>query len=145
MSMSMSATKQRGFTLIELMIAMAIVAILSAIAYPSYQKHILKGYRANAQAAMMDIANREQQFLLSDRVYGDHVGLAATGYTLPVEIVSRYSYTIACTGPNAACTAGAVPAFTITFTAIGAQVNDTGATTLTLNDQGVKTPASKWK
>ena len=44
-----------GFTLIELLIAVAIVGILSAIAYPSYQQHVMKTKRAEAQAQLMEL------------------------------------------------------------------------------------------
>lgn len=48
--------KQRGFTLIEVMIVVAIVGILTAIAYPSYLEHVRKSRRADAQSAMMELA-----------------------------------------------------------------------------------------
>jgi type IV pilus assembly protein PilE len=124
---------QTGFTLIELMIAVAIVAILASIALPSYQQSIIRGHRSAAQAEMMDIANRQQQFFLANRGYAD--ALSDLGYSLPTDVAARYSVGIAT--DNFATP----PTFTITFTAINAQSAD-GA--LTLNNEGVKTPASKW-
>ena len=53
--------KQHGFTLIELVITIAVVGILAAIALPSYQQYVIRSKRSAAQAQMMDIANREQQ------------------------------------------------------------------------------------
>ncbi len=123
-----------GFTLIELMITVAIVAILAAVALPSYQQYVVRSKRSAAQAQMMDIANRQQQFLLANRSYADKTALTASGYALPAEVNSNYSYDIVLT------TTG-VPGYTLTLTPIGGQTGD-GA--LTLNSDGVKTPAEKW-
>lgn len=125
---------QSGFTLTELVIAALIISILAAIALPSYRKQAIRGDRAAAQAQMMDIANREQQFLLANRSYADKTTLEASGYSLPSELTTKYTYSIS-VGTNT------VPSFTITFTPQGSQTSD-GA--LTLNSQGVKTPADKW-
>lgn len=130
------ARKTGGFTLIELMITVAIVAILAAIALPSYQQYVIRSKRSAAQAQMMDIANRQQQFLLANRNYADKAALTASGYALPAEVSSNYSYdiTLSTTG---------VPGYTLTLTPIplGSQSGD-GA--LTLNSEGVKTPLAKW-
>ncbi|MET3378033.1 MULTISPECIES: type IV pilin protein [Variovorax] len=126
--------KTGGFTLIELMITVAIVAILAAIALPSYRQYIVRSKRSAAQAQMMDIANRQQQFLLANRNYADKTALTASGYALPAEVNSNYSYDIVLS------TTG-VPGYTLTLTPIGGQTGD-GA--LTLNSDGVKTPPEKW-
>ena len=57
-----SASRPAGFTLIELMIVVAIVAILAAVAYPSYTESVRKGKRASAKAKMTEVAGRLQQF-----------------------------------------------------------------------------------
>ncbi|SEQ85738.1 type IV pilus assembly protein PilE [Azotobacter beijerinckii] len=126
--------KKRGFTLIELMITVAIVAILAAIAYPSYQQYVIRGNRAAAQAQMMDIASRQQQFLLANRAYASKTALESSGYSLPSDVAARYTYDVT-------LGTGALPSFVITFTAKGAQLAD-GA--LTLNSAGVKAPSGKW-
>jgi len=130
----MQKTRQLGFTLIELMITVAIVGILAAVAYPSYTTHIIKSNRMAAQAQILDIANRQQQFLLANRAFATAAELATSGYRLPTEVSARYSYAI---------TVGTatVPDYTITFTATGQQVSDGN---LTLTSAGVKSPASKW-
>jgi len=123
-------SKHIGFTLIELMIAIAIIGIIVAIALPSYRQFIIEANRRAAQAEMMDIANIEEQYLLANRSYGD---TAAIGYTLSTEVTENYSHVIAVgTAPHT---------FTITFTAIGSQASDGN---LTLDNTGAKTPADKW-
>ena len=59
--------KQCGFSLIELMVVVAIITILAVIAYPSYTQYLIRANRSAAQAEMLDIANRQQQFLLTNR------------------------------------------------------------------------------
>ena len=54
--------KQKGFTLIELMVVIAIVAVLVTVALPSYREYVKRGNRRAAQSTMMDIINRQQQY-----------------------------------------------------------------------------------
>lgn len=59
----------KGFTLLELMITVAIVGIMSAIAYPSYQAHIMASRRADAKAALLGFANAMERFYTENNTY----------------------------------------------------------------------------
>jgi type IV pilus assembly protein PilE len=128
-----------GFTLIELLIVITIVAILAAVAVPSYRQHVVRSKRSAAQAIMMDIASREQQFLFANRSYADKAALVASGFVVPAEVSENYTWDVVTPAPT---DADPVPKFTITFTGSGAQATD-GA--LALTEKGHRTPAEKWK
>ena len=61
--------KNLGFSLIELMIVVAVIGILAAVAYPSYQDYVARAARAQARNAMLDIAQLEERFLTSNNTY----------------------------------------------------------------------------
>ena len=61
----MIASKHTGFTLIEVMIAMAIIAILTAIAFPSYQNYITRSSRSAAQTELLELANLQEKIFLN--------------------------------------------------------------------------------
>jgi len=128
--MQMHSRTARGFTLIEAMITVAIIAIVAAVAYPSYTQHVRKSHRADAQALLMDVATRQQQFLLDTRAYAGTLG--ALNVATPASVTPHYDVTL--TVP-----AGAVPTFTVTAAPKGTQAADKCGT-LTLDQAGVKSP-----
>jgi type IV pilus assembly protein PilE len=136
----MAVKGTRGFTLLEIMIVVAIVGILAAIALPAYQSQVRKSNRSAAQQFMQDVATKEQQIMLDRRGY---VAVAATadfgnspsaspsgvGLAAPSTTTGKYDFSVA-------VTTGTPPTFTITATALNGQTVDGN---LTLNDLGAKT------
>lgn len=130
---------QQGFTLIELMIVVVVVAILAAIAVPSYSAYVQRSHRAEAKNYLQTVAQRlEQNYALSGRYDQTQAGAAinnafitATGFgTVPAGGPARYNISfVAGTLGQAGYRLQAVPA--------GAQANDTCGTLL-LNQQGIR-------
>ncbi|MDP1716460.1 MAG: prepilin-type N-terminal cleavage/methylation domain-containing protein, partial [Burkholderiales bacterium] len=92
----MNAKKRHaGFTLIELMITVAILGILAAVAYPSYQDHLRKGRRAAAQNFLMEVGNRQQQYLLDARNYAaGSAALTTLNLSVPTDVSRFYTITV---------------------------------------------------
>jgi type IV pilus assembly protein PilE len=126
--------KSQGFTLIELMITVAIIGILAAVAYPSYLDQVRKARRAEAQAVLMNIAARQQQMLLDTRSYADTT--SALNVTVPATVQKTYGVTIT-------VGTGAAPTFTATAAPSGSQAADQCGT-MSINQAGTKSPSSCW-
>jgi type IV pilus assembly protein PilE len=126
--------RQRGFSLIELMIVVAIVAILATIAYPSYDNYVRKAKRATAQAALLEIASKQQTYLLDRRVYSG--SLTDLGFAAPKEIQDDYTFTFP--GFNAAT----VPPAFVAMAEPSATLKAKGELDLTINQRGEKSPAN---
>jgi type IV pilus assembly protein PilE len=132
--------KEKGFTLVELMIVVAIIGILAAIGYPSYQDSVRRSNRTEAKVDLSDYAQRLQKCFTAYGKYDDDVN--CTVYTTldgkPKSKGKEY-YEISMNATAAT--------YTLTATAIKApQTADTANTCniLTLNEQGVRTPAVCW-
>jgi len=99
----------RGFSLIELMIAVAIAGVLVAIAYPSYTNSLIKGSRAAAKSYLLEVAQKQQQFLLDNRAYGTDAEVKAL-LAEPKEFTNFYTLAITQdAGPPPSFTAKATP------------------------------------
>ena len=134
----------RGFTLIEVMIVVVIVAILASIAYPSYRNQVIKGNRAAAQGYMMSLSSRQEQIMLDRRQYAAAASNAAIATTagLPsvTSEVSKF-YDLKIESPNPATPA--LPSYLITATPIAGSMQASDGN-LTLDSTGMKAPAAKW-
>jgi type IV pilus assembly protein PilE len=126
-----------GFTLVELMVTCVIVAILLGIAVPSYSLYMKKSRRGEAESALMDIAQREQAYLLDQRAYAPDLPTLGTALTSDVNAYFTPSFCQA--APPAACTAlpGTPLAFWVVLTpkAGTAQVGDY---TLAIDNTGAR-------
>lgn len=124
-----------GFTLIELMVVVVVVAILATIALPSYAEFVKRGTRADAQAFLMDVALRQQQRLVDRRDYAATIG--DLGLSLPQSLAGKY--TVSMSAP-----AVVPPTFTVTATPVGAQGTE-GCGALSLTSSGQRSPAKCWQ
>lgn len=121
---------QTGFTLLEVMVVVAIVGILAAIAYPSYDEYVKRGNRAEGQAALNDAAARQERYFAQNNAYvtsADDIGklgMRSNGSNVVSE-TSKYTLQVAGGGGG------------YTLTAVQ-QFGDTKCGNLTLNAQGEK-------
>lgn len=128
--------KTRGFTLVELMITVAIMAVIVAFAVPAYQSYMVKARRSAAEQLMMEIVSKQSQYILDARSYSATIGTG--GLNIP----SRDNWTCAATCTNTSYTVSVAvdntatpPTYTVTGTPIGGQVSDG---TLTVTHTGTK-------
>ena len=111
----LSQARRRGFTLIELVVVMAVAAILAAVAIPNYSQYVMRSHRSEAQAFISDVASRQSQFFLDRRTYAGTT--AALNLPVPPEVALRYTIAIA-------VVAGPPAGFQVTATPIGAQATE---------------------
>jgi type IV pilus assembly protein PilE len=134
-----------GFTLIELMIAVAIIGILVKLAYPAYTQSVLKSHRAEAKGALLDLASREERYFGTANQYTASAPTLgyASGTTLtsaaPLSVMTGNSsyYSLYIVVPDPAAPASA-PSFLATASAVGSQVKDTKCANFTLSQSGVQ-------
>ncbi len=136
--------RQPGFTLIELMIAVAIVAILAMVAVPSYQEHVRKGKRADGKAYLLDLVSRQERFYTQ---FSSYTGVLAkpsscTGAACGLGLSNAnssdgyYSATVTVTPSGCSPTGTLCTGFTLTATP--ASWTDSKCSTLTLTHTATK-------
>ena len=86
------SSRSAGFTLIELVITMAIIALLAAIAYPSYHNYVLRGQVVNATDGLSAVSANMERYFQDNRTY-----LAANGFTPPCATAATYgTFSVSC-------------------------------------------------
>lgn len=125
-----ASRKQTGFTLMELLVTLAIIGILAAVAYPMYQDHVRSAKRATAISHLLTLQLAQEEWRARNPTYGSiadlGLGLTSDNYTYSATNLSGTTYTLQAT-------------------ATGAQTNDTGCETLSVNQNDTKTPADCWR
>ncbi|MDD2892704.1 MAG: type IV pilin protein [Halothiobacillaceae bacterium] len=130
----------QGFTLIETMVVVAIISLLAAIAYPSYQEFVIKSNRAAAQACLLEQGQFMERFYTANLRYDQTT--AGVAVVLPasvaggptgcgLDLAARYTFALA-PAPTAR-------AYTITATPINPPQKDTRCGVLGITNTGIKT------
>jgi type IV pilus assembly protein PilE len=122
-------SRGRGYTLIEIMIVVAVIAILASVALPAYNNTLVRSNRAAAQSYLLDLANREELYLLDARTYTTSV---STLLSVPAGVSPYYTVTISVPSETTIANAYKITAAPITTSM---QRNDG---TLTIDQDGVK-------
>jgi type IV pilus assembly protein PilE len=119
-----------GFTVVELLITLAVIGILAAVALPSYTRYAVRANRSAAESFMLEVSSRQERYLVDARAYAPD--LATLGMTAPDTVSPNYNVTII----NVTATP---PGYTVQAVPIGSQLaKDTDCGTLTITGGGVK-------
>jgi len=118
-----TSTRARGFSLMELLIAVVILGIIASIALPSYQSYVLRARRADGKAAVTDLAQRLERCFTQ---YGAYNDASCTVAASSASAEGYYAVTVASTATT----------YTVTATAQSAQTSDSECTSLAMNQRG---------
>lgn len=133
-------TKTRGFTLIELMIVVAIVGILFGIALPSYLNNQLRAHRADAKAMLLNISARQERFMAQNNSYTTDIA-GAGGLNLgTTDSKDGYYKMVVRNGPCG----DTINCYKVVAIAVDGQVKDTDCLRIKYDSTGVKSPDNCW-
>ncbi|HEX3847563.1 MAG TPA: type IV pilin protein [Steroidobacteraceae bacterium] len=142
MNIQSTPGRSKGFSLIELMIAVLIMSILAAIAIPAYSNYVRHSRRGEAKSALLDLAGLEERYFSTQNTYsGTSTDL---GYPSWPATVGNGYYQVAApavtsaTAPTSTQLAGTPATYSFTATPIGDQVKDTQCASFTVTASGVQ-------
>lgn len=145
MDLQSRARRQRGVTLIELMVVVVVLAILGSISVSTYRRYMLRANRTDATTMLLRIQVAQEKFFLQNNGYADGAELTGdppAGLGFASSTTPNGHYTIELDAPDDTH-------YTATATATGGQTQDKAdCQTFTLNEQGTRTPAESsgcWK
>lgn len=124
--------KQAGFTLVELMIVLAIIGILASVVYPSYTSYAERSRRSEAQSGLIQMQLQQEAFRMLNPSYATDFGAGVNDVKQPTSTFYEFSMTA---GPST---------YTLTAKAIGIQLSDTNCKEIVLDQSNNKTPEACW-
>ena len=120
--------RERGFTLVEILVAVVVVVLLATVALPVYQQQVREARRAEAAAMLLEAANRQARYFADTESFA--ADLTLLGYASDPAVSETGSYAL-----TASLTTGG---YLLTATALGSQAGDTACATLTLASDGAQ-------
>ena len=146
----MMLSRNKGFTLIELMIVLAIIGILAAIAYPNYQESTAKSRRGNAQAELMGLSSALERYYSQNNHYSNaaagnnDIGAPlGTLYAVDAEVATFYTVTITSAGGSTANDTDTAQSYIVSAVpVVGSAMEGDRCGTMTLSSAGARAPTN---
>jgi len=127
----------RGFTLVEVLVVVAVLGILSAVVYPSYSNYVLRARRVDAKTALLDLASREERYYSVNNLYSNNGTALGYATTFPVAINVSGNVYYNLSAPVLQTTPS--PGYLAAATPVASQTADTSCYAFQINQLGLQT------